>query len=397
MFNSIYIGYSGLLGFSKGLDALSHNVSNLNTPGFKSSELIFRDLLYRQSVGSGTDGARVETGGGVDTPASRVKFRQGELRDTGNTLDAAIDGNGFFVLQKDGQTFYTRAGQFEFNSDGYLSDKGTGARVLGTVGEGLYIGDLRTVPPQATTNVSFMGNLDRGALATAPTTVNQAVLDSVGGSHTLSFVFTNNDTNIPGNWLVDVRDAANNTLFSSSITFDLGGAPLAGANTITFPFGPGGIPTTNITLTFGDPGSTANTTNFSGGTTISVRTRDGRPAGALTKATFNAQGAMVLEYSNGQSDTSQQIALAWFDNLSELSQQGGGLFTAPSDMRPTMGTAGDGLMGQLLSGKIELSNVELTEEFTGMVIIQRGYQASSQVISVANEMIQQLMDLRSRR
>src|SRR6266566_1411111 len=113
MFGSIYSGYSGLLGFSKGLDVLSNNVANMNSPGFKSSELSFRDLVYRYGFnGSNGGNPSLQIGGGVDTSNTRIKFSQGELRGTGNALDVAIDGNGFFVLRKDGKTFYTRAGQF---------------------------------------------------------------------------------------------------------------------------------------------------------------------------------------------------------------------------------------------------------------------------------------------
>src|SRR5436309_2225915 len=123
MLDSIYVGLTGLLGFSRDLTIIGNNVSNLNTPGFKSSQLLFSDLFYRsQFSDSNRDGAnvRLDIGNGVGTSGTRLVFSQGELRPTGNAQDAAISGNGFFVLQKDGRIFYTRAGQFTFDADGFL-------------------------------------------------------------------------------------------------------------------------------------------------------------------------------------------------------------------------------------------------------------------------------------
>ncbi|HXF88972.1 MAG TPA: flagellar hook basal-body protein, partial [Xanthobacteraceae bacterium] len=118
MFSSILSAFSGMLGFSKGLDVISNNVANLNTPGFKAAELQFRDLFYRYSPLQG--GGAEQVGQGVSAGNTRTRYRQGELRETGNPLDLAIDGNGFFVLRKDGETFFTRSGQFEFNGAGVL-------------------------------------------------------------------------------------------------------------------------------------------------------------------------------------------------------------------------------------------------------------------------------------
>jgi flagellar hook protein FlgE len=121
MLDSIYVGLTGLTGYSKGLNNISNNVANLNTAGFKSSQLQFSDLFYRyQTSGeSGGDGSSYAQGSGVNAGTSTMVFKQGELRATGNDQDVAVDGNGLFVLRKDGQTFYTRAGQFSFDADGF--------------------------------------------------------------------------------------------------------------------------------------------------------------------------------------------------------------------------------------------------------------------------------------
>lgn len=140
MLDSIYIGMSGLISFSDGLTSISNNVANLNTPGFKGSQLEFVDLFYRYQYSGTTDqqGSPYAQGSGVASGATIPNFSQGEFRQTGNDLNAAIDGNGFFVLRKDGETFYTRAGQFQIDDAGYLVSTDDNARVA----------SLDSIPPR---------------------------------------------------------------------------------------------------------------------------------------------------------------------------------------------------------------------------------------------------------
>jgi len=400
MFGSIYSGYSGLLGFSKGLDVLSNNVANMNSPGFKSSELSFRDLVYRYGFnGSNGGNPSLQIGGGVDTSNTRIKFSQGELRGTGNALDVAIDGNGFFVLRKDGKTFYTRAGQFNFDANDILIDQDSGAHVAALVNGRLAdisLAGLRISPPQATSSIVFSGNLSRGG---DPHTISAiTVFDAAGTSHVLSLTFTRNGT-ATDQWLVEVKDENNVVIANGEIRYQGNGSPLAGFNTISFNYNPVGAPPSSITLNFGDPGSFSGSTNFSGGTTsdLKVQSLDGFGPGSLTEVTFDEQGRLLTKYSNGQNSTHEHIALGWFTDLQHLTQVGKNLFSNDSQQTVTLDIPGNGAMGKLVPKKIELSNVELSEQFTDMVIIQRGYQASSQIISVANEMIQQLFDIRAKR
>lgn len=402
MFSSIYTGLSGLLSFSKGLDMLSNNVGNMNTPGFKSSELMFRDLLYHYGQTNGEQGGyRMSMGQGVSADVSTYRFRQGETKETGNALDAAIDGNGFFVLRGNGEMLYTRNGQFEFGEDGFLVEKATGARVASFEGGGrlgdISIIDYRTNPPTATSRVTFVGNLSRGG-ATHPIS-NVTVFDALGGSQTLSLTFTNNNATVSGSWLIEVRDSANAVVANGEIRFQGNGSPAVGFNSMTFAFTPAGAPASNITLFFGDPGSFSGATNFSGGTTSDLRvgTQDGQAAGSLTEASFDERGYLTLRYSNGETIQGPRLALAWFDDLQRLTQLDGARFRAEGDQLVRIDAPGEGMMGSIVPKSVELSNVELTEEFTNMVIIQRGYQASSQVVTVANEMLQQLLDMAKRR
>jgi len=402
MLSTIYAALSGMLGFSKGLDVISNNIANLNTPGFKSSELEFRDLFYRYSEGGGQqDGSRSQVGAGLDTGGTRTRFKEGELRDSGNPLDVAIDGNGFLVLQPDngeqlygrgGARVYTRAGQLEFGKDGALVDRSTGFRVMGYEGGTLReisISALRTSAPVATSLIKVTGNLSPGSASADLTNVN--VIDGNGRSHTLAFKFTR-DTADSTHWFVEVRDENSVLLGNGEVRFQPNGSPAQDATKFTFSLAPDAAP---ITLDIGDPGTFSGMTNFSGPTqsTLQVLSQDGAAAGSLTSATFDESGSLRLTYSNGKTVSGPSLALAWFDDLQSLRISGGSVFVNDGGQAPTLGTASKGEMGRIASGRVEMSNVELTEQFTDLIILQRGYQASSQVTSVANEMIQQLINL----
>jgi flagellar hook protein FlgE len=199
-----------------------------------------------------------------------------------------------------------------------------------------------------------------------------------------------------GVWQVQVQENSK-TIATGEIHFNADGSPATGFNTITLSLAPDNVTASNITLNFGDPGSFLAATNFSGGTTsdLKVNSQDGYAAGSLLSTSFDAQGFVTLKYSNGQTTKGPQLALAWFNNLQGLRQSGNELFTNPTGMPVILGPANGQVMGTLTSNQIELSNVNLTQQFTELVVIQRGYQSSSQVVSVANQMIQQLLDMRT--
>src|SRR5260221_6353189 len=164
MLDSIYVGLTGLTGFSNGLRNISNNVTNINSPGFKGSELQFQDLFYRFQAGVNANGdqSSLFAGSGLGIGGTTILFRQGELRQTGNDLDTAIQGNGFFVLRQDDKMFFTRDGQFSLDADGFLVTRAGDARVQALVNGQLAdisTGALRVSPPKATTTVKFSGNL----------------------------------------------------------------------------------------------------------------------------------------------------------------------------------------------------------------------------------------------
>lgn len=401
MLDSIYSAYTGLLSFSKALSVLSNNVSNMNTPGFKSSDVTFRDLFYQfSSSGGQTTAQESQVGEGTETSGTRINFAQGTPADTGNPLDAAISGNGFFVLKDaNNNLYYTRAGQFDVNSSGELIDKTTSYRVQAISGKSnlsdINIANLQTSAAKATSDVTFVGNLSRGA--TSDTISSVTVYDSAGGSHTLSLSLTNNNSTTTGSWLVQVQDENNKTIGNGEFRFNADGSPETGYNTVSISLAPTGVTASTIKLDFGAANGFSGATNFSGGTTsdLKLNTQDGHASGSLTATTFDSQGFLTLTYSNGQTAKGPQLALSWFNDMQGLHQLGNELFTNPAGLTPLLGGADGKTMGTLTSNQVEGSNVDLTQQFTDLVIIQRGYQSSSQVISVANQMIQQLNDMRT--
>jgi len=395
MLDSIYIGMSGLASFTKGLTNISNNVANLNTPGYKGSDLEFADLFYRYQYSGSSDQQETPSasGSGVQTGGTSLNFTQGEFRQTGNDLDASINGNGFFVLRKDGEPLYTRDGQFKIDDSGYLVSQSDGARVAGNVGGGLAdisISGKRSSAAKATSSVVFSD-----LLSTSSTTFsvpNISVFDSLGTEHSLTLELTNDSATTPGRWTFSVQEGST-TLTSGEVRYSGSGDPVAGFDTYSFTYAPGnGANPQALTLDFS--GTKYLSASASG---LKVSSQDGFKAGFLTKTALDTDGNLVLTYSNGQVVKSQQLALAWFDNLSALQAQGGNRFTVFGETGKVVSNPGKDGLGSLQTGGVELSNVDLSKEFSELIVVQRGYQASSQVITAANEMLQQLGEIRGRR
>ncbi len=205
----------------------------------------------------------------------------------------------------------------------------------------------------------------------------------------------------PRSWLIRIEDAAGNLVDDTGqVQFQGDGSPLDGFNTHTFTFTPpGAAGPQSITFDFGPAGGFSGATNFSAGpdSTLAVSSQDGFASGAITKATIDTNGTLVLTYSNGQTAKPAQLALAWFDFLQGLEPTGGNNFENSAGLKMQLGTANTSLFGSITAGSIESANVDLGQEFTDLVVIQRGYQASSQVITTANEMIQTLLDIKGPR
>lgn len=397
MLDSIFIGTSGLQTFSADLKVISNNIANLNTPGFKASDSLFANRYY-SSPGDGSglgSGGSTQFGSGVSLSQTVVNFQSGELRQTGNPLDLNVNGDGFFITRNNGtgEPVYTRAGQFDFDRDGVLVARGTTRQVVGLTASGsqtpISLNGLRLYAPKATTKVTMSGNLS----SSVPdfTLSSLKVVDAAGGEHTLKVTFTPK-AGAAGTWVVKIADGAND-LTSGEIQF-ISGIPSPIANSLSFSYAPTGVAATNVTLDF-----SGNVTSFDNGSTstLAVGKTDGYALGTLSQVSFEADGTMDLIYSNGQSAKGPKVALARFDTNAELEPQGSSEFTYASRQGVHVGAANQGGFGSIGSNQIEGSNVDLATEFSDLIVAQRGYQASSRIVSTANELLQDLFDMKGHR
>ena len=395
MLDTVFIGMSGLTGYSKGLRVIGNNLTNVNSPGFKGSQLQFADLFYQGSASGRLNfgGQSAQLGMGLNTLATTVNFKAGELRQTGGDLDLAVNGEGYFVLHEGEELRYTRAGQFQFDTDGFLVSATSGLRAHGLDETGrlvdISLEGLRSNPAKATTSVKFTGNLS--SAAAADIVLNSVTLiDAVGGTHDIKLTFKNNGATTPGNWTVTATEGST-TLGTGTLQFN-NGAVVAGSSKISFTYAPSGVEPFPIELDF-----SADVTSSAGATTVAVDEQDGFITGALTKVTFDEEGRMIANYSNGETVEGIHLALARFNSNQDIVPLGGSEFGSASMNAMHIGRAKTQSFGTLASGVIEGANVDLAEEFSNLIVMQRGYQASSHVISTANDMIQELFDMKGRR
>jgi flagellar hook protein FlgE len=393
MLGAIYIGLSGMNAYSKGLQTISNNVANLNSPGFKATSTNFSDVF---SYGGGGltffRGLEDQQGGnGVRFTETRIDFKQGDLRQSDGDLDIAIQGSGFLVLLKDGKPYYSRTGQFVVDKDGFISQSGTDYKLGILDGKGraiaLNIDTKRTSPPKATTTIKFADNLSSSATTT--TIADLAVFDSKGGKQTWQAKFDKVTGKI-GEWSVSVTDQTGATVGTSVLQFTGSSVDPATAK-LTFTTTPADADPIKVEFDFSN-----GVTSFSAGTTSTLRSSsvNGNGVGALTTVTITDQGQIRLSYSNSKTDDLGAVAVADFRDPQQLRRLTGGLFenigTGPNRL---LASNTDGI-GRVLSKQSEASNVDLSQQFGELILIQRGFQASSQVVSTSNDMIQQLFGIR---
>lgn len=394
MLDSIYIGMSGLTAFSKGLQTISNNVANMNTAGFKGSTLQFSDLYYGQQFAPNTPGQShtMHFGSGVQYGYASMNFAQGDLRTSSGQLDLAIQGNGFLTLLDGNKVLYARTGQFATEEDGTIRDKRTGLRLAGLTASGsltgLSIAGQRTNPPQATTVVKFTDNLSTGS--TEFSIPNIDVYDANGGKHTLKVDFKPDSSIMPGRWNVTVTDENSIPVQEGTLQF-VGGIAEQGRDAIEVTLRPTNAPAFTFKLDF-----SSGVTSFSAGSTSTLRvsSKDGYEMGTLASLSVDEAGLLNINYSNGQTKKLGAVALASFADPQQLVQMGDGLFDGSHASNPDYRSSKGAGVGTLFSGSVEASNVDLSNEFGQMILVQRGYQASSQIVSAANEMIMQLFQMR---
>ncbi len=403
MLESINIGIAGMHAYSDGLKTISNNVANMNTPGFKAKTSSFSDLLYSggSSLGALRSQGYQQFGSGVTYGDTLINFKSGDLKTTNGELDLALDGRGFLVVKNSqGELVYMRTGQFELK-DGNIVQAGTELKLMIKNDKGLML-TASTVgkefsPPKASTTVTFEGNLSVDAAAQEHAIENVTVYDSLGGSHVLSVIFSAATTTVGAlnQKDVTVKDDKGNTLKTGTISFTASGLVDTASAKLSVDVTAVGGTVSTISLDFS--GSTV--TGFSSGSTstLAAKPADGYAQGSISAVTGTAEGKLQVSYTNGQKVILGDIVVADFDNLQDLEQIGGGQYRYTGTGEPVFAASSQSGMGAIKPGSIEGSNVNLSDEFGDLILVQRGFQASSQIISTANEMIGHVFELRSQR
>ncbi len=403
---ALFSGVTGIRSHQVRMDVIGNNIANVNTTGFKASRVTFMDVFSQTiSAGSGSTTPQ-QVGLGAGLASTDLIQTAGSMQLTGREMDLAVEGSGFFILQGgSGQKVYSRAGNFDWDSQGFLVNPGTGMRVQGwtaaadgtlNTADQSAIGDIQLIRgdaalAKATTSAVFGQNLDAGAANGATYETAFTAYDSLGRAIPIAMRFTKQSTN---NWNWEYKGPQDAT-FSSGGTLTFGSDGTLPTTT----------PDTPITIT-GDGAALPLTVNVSmkaitqayagtSGSSVLVRQVDGNPMGTLESVTVDAAGVITGVYSNGTRKDLGQIAMANFNNPGGLIKSGASGFTeSASSGAPQLGRPGTGGRGRLVPGNLEMSNVDLSTEFTNMIMTQRGFQANTRIISAADEMIQDLVNLR---
>jgi flagellar hook protein FlgE len=409
MIGSLFAGISGLNANATALTVIGDNIANVNTTAFKSNSSSFANVLSQALGGSVSN----NIGRGVEYWATSPQWTQGSLETTNSPTDLAINGKGFFVVKDDsGSSFYTRAGQFYLNEDGdlvnpdgmkvqgYDIDDTTGA--LGNIVD-INIPGERISPPQSTTSFSFDINLDSGADTGDTYSTSQSVFDSLGNAIPMTLTFTKSAN--PQEWTV-----------AASIPAAIGSATVNGGATAPVTFNedgeltaPAADATVSLTLTNGadspqditwdlydDSGNDLeDVTGFAASSNTTFQHQDGYAAGVLQGISVDEEGVVTASYSNGQLTPVFQLYLADFPSYEGLTKLGNTLYAESlRSGQPLPGVAGNGRLGGITSGSIEMSNVDLAQEFVKMITTQRAFQANSRVITTSDEILQELINIK---
>jgi len=394
------IPLSGLTATSDALNVISNNLANLNTVGFKDQQSNFQDLFY-QTLGTTGAGDPVQQGAGTEVGSISTNFTNGDLQTTGVPSDVAITGNGFFVTQDaTGATEFTRAGNFTVNAQGQLvTPEGQNvmgyAAVNGVINPGqgltaLQIGQGEISPPVATTTMQQQTNLDASAAVGTQYSTPQTIYDSLGNSHVLTYTFTKTGTNTWGYQITlpaaDTGGAGNPTVVNQgTLTFDNNGnllTPAANIAGIAINGLADGAANMNMTWDVFGANNTSNLTQLAGQSTTTTTNQNGYASGTLQSYSIDANGVIQGQFSNGQVQAVGQIALANFANNQGLQLVGGNSY-APTlgSGQPVIGAPNAGGRGSLTGGALELSNVDISTEFTQLIVTQRGFEADARVVT----------------
>jgi flagellar hook protein FlgE len=421
MLRSMFSGVSGLRSHQTMMDVIGNNIANVNTVGYKSASVVFQDLLSQAIRGAGVpdqtaNGAGgtnpAQVGLGVTITGIANNFTQGASQLTGRATDLSIQGDGFFVVRDNGQQIYTRAGSLNFDALGRLTTadgsilQGWTADASGAINANAAVGDLsmplgQSTAPTVTGNIRLGGNLPADAAVGAAIVTSLTVYDVQGSSIDATFTFTKTAADA---WTVtatmpDQATQAPVTVGTANLVWDSTATPPAfnpaPSLTLTPTAATGAWSGGTIAIAFGATGDATALRQFAGQSSVAAVSQDGSALGTLQSFSIGQDGIVTGVFSNGRTRPIGQIALAGFSNASGLEKTGNSLYRASVNSGlPQVGRAGSGGRGTLSGSTLEMSNVDLAQEFTNLIIAQRGFQANSRVITTSDQMLQDLVDIK---
>lgn len=416
MFTSFSTALSALNATSTAIDVVGNNLANMNSTGFKTSELSFSNLVT-QSLGAGLGTTQV--GFGTATPLTTADFSQGAIQTSGGLLNGAISGSGFFVVTdpSSGNTEYTRAGNFQTDASGNL-ESATGDYVQGWTTQGATPGTIDTngpvgnivVPvgslkaPVPTANITDSMNLNSSATPTTEAfSTPITIYDSLGTSHVLTLSFTNTG---PGAWsysanlaAADCADGLPDQVATGTLAFLPNGQMdfTNTANPITFTMPAltdGAASGGTITWNMQNANGTGMITQVDEASASSASSQDGAAAAQLTSVGLGDGGTILAQYSDGSQQMVGQVALASVRNPDTLIANGNNNYMLSElTATPNIGVPGTGGRGTISGGSLESSNVDIATEFTNLIVYQRSYEAAGKVVTTADQMSQDTINL----
>ena len=408
MLRSLYSGISGLHAHQQMMDVTGNNIANVNTVGYKASTVQFQDTLSQmigaagapQNGQGGTNPSQV--GLGVRNAGELSNWAQGSQETTGRSGDMMIQGDGFFITRSGSEMLYTRAGQFSFDANGLLVTA-SGEPVQGwtatngVVNAAAKPDDIRmplgsTIPPKATDKITLKGNLSSDVADGTSTTIPVKVYDSLGATSTAVVKLTKNGSSYDVFFPWD-ETAGTPALATGNIPFT-GGRPDMNSDGVA-DTGPVTISQTNGAYTYSV--DLSDVTMYSGLSDARVFDANGQAAGALTSLSYtvNDTGQIIGVYSNGLKEVLGQVAMATFKNVNGLEKTGNSQYRSTVNSGyAQVGQPGSAGMGSVINGALEMSNVDLAQEFTNLVVAQRGFQANSRIITTSDELLQELVSMK---
>jgi flagellar hook protein FlgE len=413
MLTSFFTGMSGVSANSQAINVIGNNLANINTTGFKAARTNFAELLGGLSYSA--DGNPIQVGLGTVSAGVSPLFTQGSIQTTGRSTDVAMSGSGFFVVSTGTGNAYTRAGNFSFSGTGELVNS-DGYTVMGYMASAgiinanttlspITIQGSRNLPPKATTTLGITANLDSQAADNSSFSTAVQIFDSLGLAHTVTFTFTKTAANT---WNYQASIPATDTaggvsgdppvsIGSGIFTFDGSGvmtAPTANP-TLSITNLADGATDNDITLQVFDTNGYPRFTGNSGASATSSVSQDGYASSTLRDVAIDGAGIIRGIYDNGQVNPLAQLAVASFNNPEGLLKFTGSCFVkAASSGEASVGPARTGGRGTVNGSSLELSNVDIAEQFTSLIVAQRGYQANSRVITTTDELYQEAINLK---